>query len=189
MEKQLYAIFFSDYFWGTIVGLVLSIIGAYALGSIQSKQLKSEWTNNFIDLSIDIIRNLKSTIDQLAEARERSQAIHQDLLALIDAELAVFGRNREYSIRLSPELRGDLRKYITNIAIIRTRILGNLNQFNMCHNRAEEIESQNIEKDTISIRQEASKYLVQANKATDDLINLSREGNDLIRRLEKESTR
>ena len=189
MPEQVFDILSSDYFWGTIVGLLLSFIGAYALGHIQSRQLRTEWTNNFITLSADIIRNIMSATDDLADARRRSSAIHRDLLALIDAEIAIFGRNREYSIRISPDLRGELRKYINQIAIIRTRILGNLNQWEILYNQAREIIPESIDTTATSTENGAQYYLNQANIATDDLISSARDGKDLIQRLEKESTR
>jgi hypothetical protein len=90
-----------EFFWGIVVGLVLSFFGGWVLAkftvSLQQKHRKKVVR----DFCTDAIKNLQSVIKEMDAARDRGRAIYADFLDLIEAEVAVWGRNREHIIHLA----------------------------------------------------------------------------------------
>jgi hypothetical protein len=83
----------SEFFWGVIVGLVLSVFGAYCLAVFAARQQKKAQKDLIRNFCIDTVNNLKAIVDDMVDHRQPTQVIHSDYLQLLDIEFNVFGRN------------------------------------------------------------------------------------------------
>lgn len=175
----------SEFLWGIVIGLCIALIGARVQAKQQIKKSVEQQQKDFRLFAQDIISNIMRVSEDIAEARRRSQAIHHDLLALIDAEVGIFGRNREHSIRLKDDLRGDVRKYITDIALRRTDIAVALNIFDRQFQLARDLRANGDPTAAGKIEQSATTGpLVKANSAADDLIATAKTGTEIINKLQ-----
>ena len=109
----------SEFFWGVIVGLVLSVFGAYWLAIFAAKQQERAQKKLIKNYCIDTANNLRAIVDDMVDFRQRTQAIHGDYLALLDTEINVFGRNREQIVHLPSQVRDNVRKFMNDCAIRR----------------------------------------------------------------------
>ncbi|MEQ9144612.1 MAG: hypothetical protein RLO08_09660 [Parvibaculaceae bacterium] len=175
----------SQFVWGTIIGLVLSMLGAYAHAAFQFRRNLQQQTVDFTSLCVDVIRNIVRISEDVQEARRRSRLIHSDLLALFDAEVNIFGRNREFAIRLDNGLRDEVRKFVTNCALRRSEIGMYLATFQQSMELADRLRASGDGPQSERVRVEASDTLVKAHKAMDDFISTAERGNDIISKLQK----
>ena len=54
----------SEFFWGVIVGLVLSVFGAYWLAVFGARQQQKAQKDQIKNLCIDTVNNLRAIVDQ-----------------------------------------------------------------------------------------------------------------------------
>lgn len=121
----------------------------------------------------------------IAEARRRSQAIHHDLLALIDVEVGIYGRNREHSIRLDDDLRGEVRKYMTSVALRRAEVAMELAGFDRQIQLANNLRAGGNATGALRTEEAAANGpLAKAHKAANDLIATAKSGGEIIKKLE-----
>ena len=174
----------SEFLWGIVVGLVIALIGANAQARFQFQKMVEQQQRDMRLFSQDIIRNIMRVSNDIEEARRRSRLIHPDLLALIDVEVGVFGRNREHSIRLNDELRGEVRKYITDCALRRADIGMSLAAFDreMQLSRDLQAAGNNVQADAVAARA-SNGPLTEAHKAMDELIATAKTGQAIIDKL------
>ena len=103
----------SQFVWGTVLGVCLSVLTARASIYFQLRD-QEERVQKF---SQDLIRNITDYAESLSEARERSHAIHHDILALIENEIGIWGRNREHLFLISDDkTRKSIRDYFSRCA-------------------------------------------------------------------------
>ncbi len=173
----------SEFIWGIVLGLVIAIIGA----RIQAKQIikkqVEQQRKDYLLFAQDIINNIMRVSEDIEEARRRSAAIHSDLLALIDVEVGIYGRNREHSIRLNDDLRSEVRKYMTNVALRRADVLVNLDVFYQQRKLVNDCRARGDETNALKVEAAASEPLRKANKATDELITAAKTGDEIIKKL------
>jgi hypothetical protein len=185
MSDWLLYIIKSEFLWGIVLGLCIALIGARVQAKQQIKKLVEQQRKDYLLFAQDIISNIMRVSDDIEEARRRSLAIHHDLLALIDAEVGIFGRNRELSIRLNDDLRGNVRKYVTDIALRRTDIAVALNDFERQMILARDLRANGDATGGSRVEQSASiGPLAKANLAADDLIATAKTGSEIITKLQ-----
>lgn len=129
MIETLIAISKSEFFWGIVIGAVLTWIGSILIVRLQERSQRKLWFERFRAFSIDTVSNLAQMIRDLHNLRQRTNAIQMDVLTLLEVEIAVFGRNREHIISLPPEVRRRLREFVNNVGIRRGIIANYLNEF------------------------------------------------------------
>jgi hypothetical protein len=144
----------SEFFWGVIVGLLLSVIGAYCLAVFFHRQQRNAQKDLIKNFCIDTVDNIRAIVDDMADHRQRTQVIHGDYLALLDIEFNAFAKNREHIGYLPPPVRDNLRKFLNDCAIRRAAIGNHLFQFNtlwtyanQLHTRGQMVEAQRVRKE------------------------------------------
>jgi hypothetical protein len=172
----------TEFFWGLIVGLLLSIIGAYCLAVFTSRQqqkAQKDLTKNFC---IDTVDNIKTIVGDMVDRRQQTQVIHGDYLTLLDIEFNVFANNRKQIGHLPNPVRDNVRKFVNDCAIRRAEIGNHLFQFNnswafadQLHTRGQMVEAQRVRKEEAEVaRHHADRALAQLFvrvKDSADLVN------------------
>jgi hypothetical protein len=129
-----------EFFWGIVVGLLLSFIFAWAQAKITISMNEKTMKKTVINFCLDTIRNLENVIREMDESRDRAKAIFHDFLALIDVEVGIYGRNREHMIRLSETNRAEVRKFMNDCAVKKAEIAWRLDQFYRLDALAKEVQ-------------------------------------------------
>ncbi len=173
-----------EFFWGVVIGLILSILGGYALAIFQAKATAKAQKLIFRDFSIDTVKNLKQIIDDMNDVKNRSGNIYYDYLILMEVEIGVFGRNREHLNRIPEPSRSDLRKLINSIAIKRAEAANYLGEFYKKNELANQLLSQGQGPHSQRVRGEGTPFLDMANKAVDQMVSISQSSAALIKDLE-----
>ena len=174
----------SEFFWGVMVGLLLSVIGAYCLAVFATRQQRKAQKDLIKNFCIDTVDNIKAIVDDMVDRRERTQVIHQDYLALLDIEFNVFAKNREHMIHLPNPVRDNVRKFVNDCAIRRAEIGNHLFQFNnswtyanQLHIGGQMVEAQRVRKE------EAEMARHNADQALDQLAARVKDSADLVNSL------
>jgi hypothetical protein len=115
----------SEFFWGVIVGVVLSDIQA-RLTVRRQKKAQKELIKS---LCIDIVNNIRTIVDDMNEFRQRTQDVYSHGLRLLDIELNIYGRNREHTIHLPSDVREKVRKFITDRSVRRGEVGNYIRQY------------------------------------------------------------
>jgi hypothetical protein len=171
----------SEFFWGVIIGLLLSIVGSYFLALFSTRQQEQARKRALKTFCADTLSNLRQIIDDMESVRSKSQLIHNDYLLLLDIEIQVFGRNREHLIQLPESLRDKVRKFVTDCAIRRAEIGNNLTTFSNQWSLGNQLQAQGNGPEAQRTYDAArTGPLAAANKAVDSLIVRAKDSNALI---------
>jgi hypothetical protein len=173
----------SEFFWGVVVGLFLSVIGAYCLAVFTIRQQWKAQRDLIKNFCIDTVDNIKTIVDDMVDHRQRTQVIHGDYLALLDIEFNAFAANRERIVQLPNPVRVDVRKFVNDCAIRRAEIGNHLFQFNnswtyanQLHTRGQMVEAQRVRKEEAEMARhnadQALARLVVRAKDSADLVNI-----------------
>jgi hypothetical protein len=174
----------NEFFWGVVVGVVLTGIGAWGQAVFTVRQQRKAQKDLIKNFCIDTIENIKAIVDDMVTHRQRTQVIHPDHLALLDIEFGVFSRNREHIIHLPDQVREKTRKFVTDCAIRRAEIVNNLAQFDSLMTLANQLQSQGQAQQAQQVRtQQASLPLASANQALDQLAIRVKDSTDLVNSL------
>jgi hypothetical protein len=170
----------SEFFWGVIVGLILSVLGAYCVALFSAKQQRQMQRETVRNFCADTVKNLRQIVDDMSDLRTRMKVIHHDYLALMDVEINVFGRNREHIIHLPEQLRDRVRKFVTDCALRRAEIGNFLGQFNQLCRLADELQSQGHAQQAQTVRDQANGPLANGSRALDDLVTRVQDSINLV---------
>lgn len=173
----------SDFVWGLILGLLLSVFGAVVQARSQTRRLVEQQRSDITTFCRDVILNILRISGDLSEAKRRSNLIHNDLLNLIDVEIGVYGRNREHTIRLDDDLREAVRDYVTVCALRRADIAMALAAFDR---QMELFRDREAKGDTAGAERanlEARASLQAAHRSTDELVASAERGGSLLQRM------
>jgi hypothetical protein len=96
--------------------------------------------------------------------------IFHDYLALIDVELAVYGRNREHMIQLSETSRTEVRDFMNDCAVKKADIASKLEQFYRLDALANQVQASGQGPQAQRIQQQALVLLNEAHNAADRLV-------------------
>lgn len=169
------AILSSEFLWGVIIGLLLSMVVAAF----------SAWLETFrrrrivVDFCDDLIGSICDYIQNLEDNRQRNRVIDNEFIAVILAEVTVYGRNREHlPIIGDVKLRNDVREFFTRVAALLTQVQSRLTLFTQAH-----AQSQTPGPNAASAQQAATAHLADAHKAVDRLVDLLPRRKDLQDRL------
>ncbi len=173
----MWAILTSEFFWGIIIGAVLTALGAWLLIILQRKQQR----NLVRAFCADEIRTLQALVKEMDEQRDRARAIYHDYLALIEVEIGIYGRNREHIVHLPTETRRKVRSFFNNLAVKRAEVAAHLAEFYRLNEEANK--SGAIGGDAAAIRAEATAKLAEAHRAADRMVALANDAKDLVREL------
>ena len=119
---------------GIVVGVLLNILASWAAVKFQN----CEQVRRVQAFVADTIRNLQDYARSLDENRDRNGVIYGDILELIEAEIGVWGRNREHhdSESATLRLRRDVRDYLANTAKYCLETKSFLAAFTNAHNNS-----------------------------------------------------
>ena len=174
----------NEFFWGVVVGVVLTGIGAWGQAVFTVRQQKEAQKELIKSFCIDTVNNLKGIVDDMVNVRQQTQIIHTDYLSLLDIEFNVFGRNREQIIHLPSPVRENIRKFITDCAIRKAEIGNYLAQFTNLWTLADQLQSQGHGPEAQRVRtQQANVPLASAHQALDQLATKVNGSADLVNSL------
>jgi uncharacterized membrane-anchored protein YhcB (DUF1043 family) len=157
----------SEFVWGTIIGILLSVVAARLAIRFQSAQ-QTRVVGTF---SLDLVSNVQDYIRVLEDHRERNKVIHYDFLALVEAEVAVWGRNREHMVLIKDgPTRRQLRDFFTETATHITKIRHQLNEFEQHQNRAVALTDPNL---SAPHSEKANARLAEAHRLCDRLADFA----------------
>lgn len=172
-----------EFFWGIVVGLVLSFLGGWAQAKITFTMQRRAAEENVRRFCIDTIKNIQGIVSEMDRTRDRARAIHHDFLNLIEIEVQIYGRNREHLIHLPEELRTSVRQFLNDIAVKRADVANNLNQFYQLTGHADQLEAQGAGPQSQRLKADALTPLGAAQAAADKLVVVSREGTSITEKL------
>lgn len=116
----------SEFLWGTVLGVLLSAFAARLAIYFQTKH-QTETVGAF---ALDLVASIQDHVRSLEDHRERNRLIHNDFLSFIDAEVGVWGRNREHMILIrDKDTRRRLREFFATTATYVVKIRWQLEQF------------------------------------------------------------
>lgn len=170
-----------EFFWGIVVGAVLTILGAWLLAKFTASEQRKLQKKIVVDFCIDTIKNLQGVIKQMDDTRDRTRIIFPDLLGLIDVEMGVYARNREHLLHLPEGIRDKVRAFMNNCALKRADVAAKLAQFDQQWALANQVEVEGRGPEAGRIRTQANDGpLKAAHDAADKLAILAREAPSLI---------
>ena len=103
----------SEFLWGIVLGVLLSIVAAYASAEIQRRSQQKRVLN----FAFDLTTNISEIVEQLEDIRTRTNIIENEFLELIMVEVSIYGRCREHMVAIEDAgLRREIREYFTRIA-------------------------------------------------------------------------
>lgn len=178
-------VFQSEFFWGVVVGVVLTGLGGIFQAFIQSKWAVDERLKLIRSFAADTLRNIQKITGDMENTRRQVGALHSDFLALLDVEISVFGRNREQLVSLPIEIRDNVRAFVTDCAIYRAQIGGGLENFNRMINLANDLQAAGNGPQAQRTRDDANVPLQEANKALDRLLLRCKDAPQYISELQK----
>jgi len=113
MESGLTKILAAEFVWGIVLGSLLTIAGAFMVHYLSNRRRKSA----AVALFRDLIQSMTDLIQTLMDSRSRNERIGPEFLDTINAEIAVYNRNREKLILLEDSLlQKDIREYFARAA-------------------------------------------------------------------------
>jgi hypothetical protein len=180
MSAFLSSLVTSEFVWGTILGSVLTIVGALMAARIQRRRF-TEIITRFCE---DTIANVCEFIENMNDHRNRGAIIHPEFLGLIETELVVYGRNREHLIHIDDkDLRRDIRDFFARVSVQLTIVRQNLTLFDQAWNRAQPLPLGLASGEASQHQRNADMFLSQAHKACDAMVSLAAKQGELRRRL------
>jgi hypothetical protein len=168
----------SEFFWGVIVGLLLTVIGSYFLTMFTTWQQRRERKEVLKNFCVDTVTNIREIIDDMVATRSKA---NQDYLTLLDLEIQVFTRNREHTVYLSKDVRDKVRKFMTDCAIRRAEIGNHLTTF---YNRRAVADQYQAQGDTMHAQyamKDANGSLAQADTAMNALVLRAKDSDSVIK--------
>jgi hypothetical protein len=180
MSDFLFRIITSEFVWGIAIGSALTIVGAFMAVRIQ----KRRFTEVVVRFCEDAIANVCEFIQNMDDHRNRAKAIHPDFLALIEAELVVYGRNREHLIHIQDKnLRREVRDFFARVSVQLTIVRHNLALFTDALQRFQMLPPGTPPEEAARYEQGASAPLSEAHRACDAMVALAAKQSDLCKRL------
>jgi predicted ATP-dependent protease len=182
MLEVLTKIFSSEFFWGIVIGVALSIISAFSATRYQAYRSRVDQNQLIRKFLADAIENIVQYGQRLADHRERAKVIDHEFLNLVDTEIGIYGRNREHLSRLDDDaLRKDVLEFFNRAASYIVRIRVHLNEFQKYWNE------QKLENIQPSRKADLEKLygleFAEANKSCDSFIGFINGGTSIAERL------
>jgi hypothetical protein len=181
----MWSILTGEFFWGIVIGLILSFLGGWVLASFTVKLTQKNQKQVVRNFCIDIIQNLQNIVRDMDATTTRAQAIHHDFLALIDIEISIYGRNREHLIHLPEQVRNEVRKFMNECAIKKAEVASRLDQFYRLNSLADQIQAEGHAPDAERTREQAMNLLSEARRASDKLVAVANSASETLNQLRR----
>lgn len=181
----MYDILTGEFFWGIIVGIVLSAFGGWLQAKFSEDRQQKIQKKTVRDFCIDTVRNLQNIIRELDKTRDRAKAIHHDFLNLVDVEIGIYGRNREHMLKLPEAQRTAVREFMTDCALKKAEVASKLEQFYQLRRLADQALEEGRTPEGEKIMANSLQPLGEAQRAADKLVALATEATDLLNELSK----
>ena len=150
------AVLTSQFLWGVVLGVALSIVTARVSVHFQN----DEHRRRVRTFSADLVRNLQDYARAMDEHRERNNVIYYDFIALIENEVGIWGRNREHTILLDDHhTKRLLRDYFAKTAKLVVELKFHLQNMETSLNQAN---AQSLPTETQRLHNEADEHLKKA---------------------------
>jgi len=177
MESTFTKILAAEFVWGVVLGSLLTIAGAFMVHYLSDRNRKA----SAVELLRDLIRSLTDLIQTLIDCRDRDERVGPEFLDSINAEIAVYNRNRESLVLLRDAgLRKDIREYFARMAGLFPQLHGYFGKFR-------EFYFQSLNDPDLATRSAAEDRalysLFEAHRICDELAKMRREGEKLHDRL------
>jgi hypothetical protein len=174
-----------EFFWGIVVGLLLSFFGGWVLAKFTVSMTQANAKKLIIRFCIDTIRNIQNIIREMDSTRDRTKGIHHDFLSLLDVEITIYGRNREHLIHLPDDERNEVRKFMNDVAVKKAEVANQLDQFYRLNSLADQIQAEGRGLDSERVKETAMVPLRNAQTAADRLVTIGRDATPLVDRLSR----
>ncbi|WP_153039657.1 hypothetical protein [Pseudovibrio sp. Ad37] len=163
----------------------MSIFSAWLQSEMISRKAKKTQKSTIKKFSHDIIQNIRKTISEMDNVRDRAKAIQHDYLTLIETELQTFQRNREHLILLDDTMRIDVQDFISNITVKKSTVTTQLATFYDANKRLKVISKEQDADSFKELDEQALAALSEAQNAADRLVQLSDRAEGLTHRLSR----
>lgn len=174
-----------EFFWGIMIGLLLSFLGGWTLAKFTVTIQQANLKKTMVKFCVDTITNIQSIVSEMDSTRDRAGAIYHDFLMLIEVEIQIYGRNREHLIHLPDEERNLVRQFMNSIAIKRADVTNHLDQFYKLGRLADQTQVEGRAPEAQRIRDNSNISLSGAQTAADRLTAITKESAAIIDRLSK----
>lgn len=156
----------SEFFWGVVIGVLLALLSAIVSTRLLRSETISFQRDTIRSFSLDTVRTIRRYVTEMQNIRNRIDRIELDLIGLVEAELQVFGRNREHIIRLDPEPREEVRAFVNECSIRTVQVRFWLNEALRLHGN----NNSTAVNEALDNANRAADQLVAAAQGTDRLI-------------------
>jgi hypothetical protein len=167
----------NEFFWGVVVGVVLTAIGAWLQARLTIRQQKEAQKDLIRNFCIDRVNNIKAVVEQMADYEHKANVIQWDYLMRLDIEMGVFNRNREHTIHLPNPVRDEVTKFVNDCAARRSEIGHYQSQF---YKLADQLQNQGQAQ---QVRNQQQVWFGKAVKALDQLAVRVKDGPSLLHSL------
>ena len=159
----------SQFVWGLVIGLLLALVVAAFSIWLDTRRRR----RLVITLCDDLMSSVCDLIQNLEQNRERTRVIEHEFLDTINAEILVYGRNREHlAVFPNPNQRRQIREFFTRVAALLAQIQWRLRQFYDV-DRLDQTTLEPHQRD--ELKKVADFHLEEAHKACDRLREAARD--------------
>jgi len=175
----------SEFLWGLFLGLILSIIGAWAVAHFSFVKQQDNQKKLVKRLICDISKNISNIANELDETKNRTNLIYNDFLVLIDIEIGIYSRNREHLSVLPESDVEAIRKFFTEVATSRASVAVKLELLQRSHAQANQHAAAQQLEETRKANDLAQQNFKEAQQAADRLVQKSQAASAIIERLSR----
>ena len=172
-----------EFFWGIIIGLVLSVIGGWTLAHSTVQKQRENQRELIKRLCQDTAKNILRISEDFDEVKNRTKLIYQDYLTLMDVEIGVWARNREHMVLLPENDAEAVRKFFTDIALSRAEVLTKLEQFSQQYNQSQQFAAAGRGPEAQRLQTLSDGSLEEARAAADRLVSKAKLAEALLSKL------
>ena len=168
-----------------MIGIVLTALGAYGQSWLTAMHLRRDRKKNMARYCLYLVRAIKQIARDMGSTHEKTGAIYHEFLSILDTELGVFTRNREGIIFLDKETRDEVRQFVDDITVSRSKIAASLNLFYDAHNRLLAAQQNSDQEGMNTWQRVSNQRLEEAGKSLQNVMSVSKNTDALIMKLEK----
>lgn len=157
----------SEFLWGVVLGVALSIITAVASNHLVSRERRKGVGSFFLDL----VASTSDLVREMEDNRDRNKVIDHQFLELIKFDIGCYGRNREHLINIrDQELRKRVNAFFVRASSVLAKVEGNLTRYYENTRVADAATTGSDEQE--KLRAAATTHLLEAHSSCDRLREL-----------------
>ena len=173
-------IFEGQFFWGIVVGLLLSFVGGWVQAKLTVAIAQKQQKKVVVKFCIDTIKNINNIVSEMDATRDRTRAIYLEFLTLIDSEINVYDRNREFLIHLPEPLRNEVRTFMNSCAVKKADISSRLLDCYELLKKIKLAQEEGRNSDAQQYEQASIEPLQDAHRAADKLYEIVKDTSNLL---------